>query len=230
MKKAATKIRSKTKPARLCSRIRAVLETDKESRYQDFLAAGSRLYSVNDFEDISVSSICQEAGLAKGTFYLYFETKEDLFLELTLSLMTTWSDKINVALSALGKNPAPTSFAKALAESFRPLPQLPRLLQMLHSILERNASEEAILRFKTTLAENNAIQTDLVSKMYPKISPEKIQLLMLFCQVALIGTWQFANPPPRVRAILEKKGFERFLFDYETAILSQVSVFLTGLN
>jgi AcrR family transcriptional regulator len=230
MKKAATKNRGKAKPARLCSRIRAVLETDKESRYQDFLAAGSRLYRIKDFEDISVSSICQEAGLAKGTFYLYFDTKEDLFLELTLTQMTTWSEEINVVLFDLGENPKSASFAKALAESFRTLPQLPRLLQMLHTVLERNASEEAILRFKTTLAENNAVQTAIVSKLYPKLSPEKVQLLMLFCQVALIGTWQFANPPPRVRSILERKGFDRSLFDYETAILSQVSVFLTGLN
>ena len=144
--------------------------------------------------------------------------------------MTTWSEEINVVLFDLGENPKSASFAKALAESFRTLPQLPRLLQMLHTVLERNASEEAILRFKTTLAENNAVQTAIVSKLYPKLSPEKVQLLMLFCQVALIGTWQFANPPPRVRSILERKGFDRSLFDYETAILSQVSVFLTGLN
>ncbi len=230
MKKAATKSRGKSKPAPLCSRIRAVLEKDKESRYQDFLAAGSRLYSLKDFEDISVSSICQEAGLAKGTFYLYFDTKEDLFLELTLSQMTIWSDTINVSLVDLGKNPGPEQFAKVLAESFRTLPQLPRLLQMLHAVLERNASEEAILRFKTTLAEKNEVQSAILSSMFPKLSAEKIHLLMLFCQVALIGTWQFANPPPRVRSILEKNGFERFLFDYEAALYSQVSVFLHGLK
>lgn len=229
MKKAATKTK-KPKPVRLCSRIRAVLATDKESRYQDFLAAGSRIYSVKDFDDISVSSICQEAGLAKGTFYLYFDTKEDLFLELTLSQMTTWSEEINAVLINLGKNPTPEQFAKVLAESFRSLPQLPRLLQMLHAVLERNASEEAILRFKTTLAERNVVQSKIISNMYPKLSAEKVQLLMLFCQVALIGTWQFANPPARVRSIIEKNGFERFLFDYETALFSQVSVFLTGLK
>jgi AcrR family transcriptional regulator len=230
VKKAAAKIKAKLKPVRLCGRMRAVLETDKESRYQDFLAAGSRLFSVRDYEDISVSAICQDAGLAKGTFYLYFDTKEDIFLELTLSQMKTWNEEINPALINLGTNPTPEQFAKVLSESFRSLPQLPRLLQMLHAILERNASEEAILKFKSVLAEKNEVQFGIVSRMYPQLPSEKIQLFMLFCQVTLIGTWQFANPPPRVRTIIEENGFERLLFDYETALFSQVSVFLAGLK
>ena len=40
------------------------------------LAAGARLLETVGFRDLLVEHVCSEAGLAKGTFYIYFESKE----------------------------------------------------------------------------------------------------------------------------------------------------------
>lgn len=40
------------------------------------LAAGARLLETVGFRDLLVEDVCREASLAKGTFYIYFESKE----------------------------------------------------------------------------------------------------------------------------------------------------------
>ena len=43
------------------------------------LSAGARLLEAEHYRDLLVQKICQEAGVAKGTFYIYYQTK-DIFL------------------------------------------------------------------------------------------------------------------------------------------------------
>lgn len=43
------------------------------------LAAGARLLETDHYRDLLVQAICEEAGVAKGTFYIYYDTK-DIFL------------------------------------------------------------------------------------------------------------------------------------------------------
>ena len=196
----------------------------------DFLNASALLFDRDDFDQISVSDICKAAGLAKGTFYLYFDTKEEAFLTLTRTQVAKWNEQISLAISSLSTPANPKSFARVLARSFRTLPQLPRLLQMLHSVLEQNVSEESVLAFKKAVAQGNDSLAIKVSHIFPSLNAVQLQNLMLFCQVTLTGTWQYANPPPKLRKILEKNHLERFLFDFESAVEQQVIVFFGGLG
>lgn len=43
------------------------------------LETADRLFSQNGFYDISVSDICKEAHTAVGTFYIYFDSKTDMY-------------------------------------------------------------------------------------------------------------------------------------------------------
>ncbi|MBN1424850.1 TetR/AcrR family transcriptional regulator [Candidatus Fermentibacteria bacterium] len=52
---------------------------EKEARKQDILDAAARLFSQRDFHEVTVDQIAAEVGLSKGTVYLYFRNKDDLF-------------------------------------------------------------------------------------------------------------------------------------------------------
>ncbi|MEO8448762.1 MAG: TetR/AcrR family transcriptional regulator [Gemmatimonadota bacterium] len=51
----------------------------------NLLAAGARLLDKSGYRDLNVAGICEAAEQAKGTFYVYFETKERFLLELLRS-------------------------------------------------------------------------------------------------------------------------------------------------
>ena len=50
------------------------------------LAAAERLFGANGFHGTSVVDITREAGVAQGTFYLYFDSKEEIFRQLVRHL------------------------------------------------------------------------------------------------------------------------------------------------
>jgi AcrR family transcriptional regulator len=55
------------------------MEKDKKI---EMLIAAERLIAEKGFYNTKVEEITKEAGVAKGTFYLYFKTKEDIFKEV----------------------------------------------------------------------------------------------------------------------------------------------------
>lgn len=51
------------------------------------LTAARTVFETKGFLDTRVGDICDEAGLAHGTFYIYFQTKEDIFYSLVDSIV-----------------------------------------------------------------------------------------------------------------------------------------------
>jgi AcrR family transcriptional regulator len=57
-----------------------------EERKQQLLDAAADLFSAKGYSNTRIIDICERAGVAKGLFYWYFDTKESLFAELVRSL------------------------------------------------------------------------------------------------------------------------------------------------
>jgi len=55
-------------------------------RKQQLLDAAARLFSERGYAETRIVDICREAGVAKGLFYWYFETKEAVFRDLAHDL------------------------------------------------------------------------------------------------------------------------------------------------
>jgi AcrR family transcriptional regulator len=62
---------------------RARQEHQKLERREAILAAGLALLDELPFQEITMTRIAGRAGVVKGTLYLYFATREELFLELS---------------------------------------------------------------------------------------------------------------------------------------------------
>ena len=76
-----------------------------ERRKQDLLNIAYRMFIEKGYENTSVDDIIIEAGIAKGTYYYYFESKEAT-LEAVIEMMIEKAE--NIAKAAL-MNPVPIS-------------------------------------------------------------------------------------------------------------------------
>lgn len=47
--------------------------------FQNLVETAERLFTASSFFDVSVSDICKAANTAVGTFYIYFDTKTDIY-------------------------------------------------------------------------------------------------------------------------------------------------------
>jgi AcrR family transcriptional regulator len=57
-------------------------ETQREGRRKEILAAAQRRFALNGFHATTISDIVRESGVSQGTFYLYFQTKDDVIAAL----------------------------------------------------------------------------------------------------------------------------------------------------
>ncbi len=61
-------------------------KADKRNRLLD---AANHLFTENGVSPTTIAMICEEAGIAKGTFYLYFKDKDDILRSLTKRISLT---------------------------------------------------------------------------------------------------------------------------------------------
>lgn len=57
-----------------------------EATKKAILVAAERVIGAKGYNDASIGHITSEAGVAQGTFYIYFKTKEEVFSELVLEM------------------------------------------------------------------------------------------------------------------------------------------------
>jgi len=75
---------------------------DKRAR---ILAAAERVFARRGFFASRVSEIAKDAGVADGTIYLYFKSKDDLLISLFEIRMKQVNDTLRTAVSAVGASP-----------------------------------------------------------------------------------------------------------------------------
>lgn len=120
---------------------------EKQQRRSDILSAAQDLWATTPYADLSMSQVASSAQLAKGTLYLYFDTKEELFLALVDRHLNAWIGR-TCALLAEHRPQTPPQLADVLVESVRDISSLRRLLTLLGTVLERRIRPELMLEFR----------------------------------------------------------------------------------
>jgi AcrR family transcriptional regulator len=72
-----------------------VVETERGRRTREKLTDVSLgLFSARGFDAVTVDEICETAGVAKGTFYVHFERKEDVMLSALGEFLGATADRV----------------------------------------------------------------------------------------------------------------------------------------
>lgn len=120
---------------------------EKRARRRQLLAAAGERLDRAGFAATTMAEVAETAGLAKGTTYLYFRSKEALFLELLLEAVSEWSEAAAAELVVLRDDRA-EALAALLARSVAARPRLVTLLPLRHPVLEQGADREQVERFE----------------------------------------------------------------------------------
>ena len=95
---------------------KALSYAEKRAKRQEIIDAAARLFGKGVYSAITMSSIAREAGVAKGTVYLYFRTKEELFLALLVDRLHGWFGEYAPILRTLPSPMHPRDLAAVLAK------------------------------------------------------------------------------------------------------------------
>jgi AcrR family transcriptional regulator len=97
--------------------LRARTAQAKADRRLQILASASAVCAASSYDELTVADVADRAGIAKGTVFRYFPTKEDLGRALADEQLGRWADDLDRRLARLPGPPAPDVAARLLVES-----------------------------------------------------------------------------------------------------------------
>lgn len=211
-------------------RLRARKAEDKQERRGAILEVALKAFNDGTFGDVKMSDVAERTGLAKGTVFLYFPTKEALFLALLEEQLTTWFDELDRELARSGEAWAPKHAAKVVTGTIVAREPLARLLALLHGVLEQNVERAPVLHFKRMLLERLAKSGKLLEARLPFLPEHGGARLLLTLHALVIGLRQMADPAPVVKEIWELPEMAPLKVDFAKELEAALENLLAGLE
>lgn len=207
---------------------RAIDESMKERRRRDLLDAALRLLERQPYETLTMSAVAAAAGVAKGTTYLYFPTREALFLALLAEHYAAWFDDLDACLK--GDVPAVEAWVGWVVTELAARPMFLRLAALLHVVLEANVPVADALAFKRALAARVVASGGMLECTLGLAAGLGARLL-LWLQAVVPGLAQMATPPPALhQALRGDAALAGFLVDFSTELRALLLALIRGLD
>lgn len=207
--------------------IRARVPEAKEARRLALLQAAREEFEHQPYAMVTMVDIARRAGLAKGTTYLYFTTKEAIFLMLLSGLLEEWFAALTLALQGvLGAE----EVAAQLTQTLMARPLLLKLLPILHVILEQNVSVEEVKDFKRHLAEGMGRLSTQIESCLPWFNHGDGLKFLLRSQAFIVGLSQMSYPSETVAEILEHPEFSAFKIDFAVELRRVFEILLRSTS
>lgn len=206
---------------------RARKNEDKLARRETLLKAAGTLWNVHAYPEITMAEVAREAGLAKGTLYLYFPTKEALFLGLLEQLLWRWFETAREALGGAVRGGA-DEIAARLCATLNGQEGLIRLLSILNSVLEHHISPDTGRRFKAQLAAQLAQTGALLERQLPELPPGAGTRALLHFNALVIGLHHLTADSPTLRATAQDAALRHLALRFHEELPVALSALLRG--
>jgi AcrR family transcriptional regulator len=208
---------------------RARKDEDKQARREAILETAAALLGRRQFSTITMADVARRCGLAKGTLYLYFASKEALFLAALEVQLVRWFDHVSTCLIREGEIDA-HDFAQLMSSSLADRETLTDLLTILHTVLERNIEPSTALAFKHMLRDKIRAAGQLLEQVLPRLPSGGGVRLLIRVHALVVGLRQMSDPAPEVAEILEREEFAVLRVEFQSELAQALEALVRGME
>jgi AcrR family transcriptional regulator len=180
--------------------LRSMSLSEKNQKRAKILNAALQSLEYLSFHDITMSYLANRVDVAKGTLYLYFPTKEGLFLSLLTQEMQGWFKSIHDQIPQFRESGATHTvpqkaevMSQLFTTSVKKHIRMIELLSFLKPMLEEKVTSEELFEFKSIVRGEMAILSK--SLVEANIFPQEKAAMRFLVQTysALIGIYQVSS-------------------------------------
>jgi len=173
-------------------RQRAVQAGDKHERHHAILDAAEQLLLRSPERIANMAEVAEEAGLAKGTVYLYFPSKE----ELLLALHERYIDAFFRALLELLDRDAGVTIDRVNAVTRTHIVAPPLFLPLASrclGVMDQNVPSQVAHAFKQRMADRLERAGAGLERHFPELPAGGGVVLLRHSYALILGLWQMAS-------------------------------------
>lgn len=207
-------------------RARAINDSEKHEKREAILDAAEQLLRSDPQRLAVMQTLADAAGVAKGTVYLYFRSKEEVLLALHQRHVDSFFDAFESRLL----DPAPVDIDAVLAIARERVVEAPLYLPLcarVNAMMERELSAAVSCNFKEHVATRLVVAGALLEQRL-HISRGQGALLLMRSYAAIIGMWLLLHPIPHLIVEYQKRDFSFFQRDFAAEAMASVRAIWIG--
>jgi len=193
---------------------RAVQAEDKAARRAAILDAAEALLAKDSDNLASVAQVAEAAGLAKGTVYLYFETKEEIIMAVHERHSLALFERIDAAFADTSASMSVEGAIDIFCDYVHATPMYLQLGCFCHLTLERNINPEVVYQFRLQIAARLHKAGTMLEQRFPSLPPMAGLQLLHDTYAFALGSWQLAEPSYLGHEMNQRPGMEFFRRDF----------------
>ncbi|MGE6598905.1 TetR/AcrR family transcriptional regulator [Bacillus proteolyticus] len=200
-----------------------------EERRKEILETAGRLFVTKGYTKTTVNDILKEIGIAKGTFYHYFKSKEEVMDEIIMRIIKADVAKAKVIISNPNIPVLEKLFRVLMEQSPKSGDIKDKMIEQFHqpnnAEMHQKSLVQSIIHLSPVLAEilEQGIDEGVFSTPYPQ---ETIELLLSSAQVIFdegLFQWKPEEMMRRAKAYIKMMevsvGAKEGSFDYMIEVL-----------
>lgn len=177
------------------------------ARKDEIMNACEKLYQKRIFKEITLQDISRETSFTRTSIYNYFETKEEIFLELFKREYDLWTGDIEKLTDKVGEY-SREELALEIAGSLQKRKLLLKLLSVNLYDLEENSRMERLVNFKTAYGNSKKALWKLIRKCYPELKDYEIKDFIKMFLPYLHGIYPYAFATDKQIEAMDRVGIE----------------------
>lgn len=183
---------------------RARTEEQVAIRQKEIIAACTSLYAEGGFDAVNFKTIAERTSLSRPAIYNYYNTKEEVFLDLIKADFEGWNEDL-VAEFENHESMSKEEFCRLITRTlFKRMLMLEFLSRHL-SMLELNSRLENIVDLKIVIGKSIHSIDDALSKYFGMPDSERDLFVSLFFAF-LHGLYPMTNPTEMQKKAMELAG------------------------
>jgi AcrR family transcriptional regulator len=147
---------------------KAFTEHEKQVIGERLLEEGQRQFTAYGLKKVRVEELAEAVGISKGAFYLFYDSKEALFMDVIEQAELAFREQVLAAVDAPGPGSMPASPRARLAEvlrlAFTVWKQLPLLRQITRADFEMLARRVPVQTIQQHVMSDRAFIEELVAR------------------------------------------------------------------
>ena len=184
-----------------------------EARKEEIIAACAALYEEKGFKDTTIKDIGEAITLTRTGIYIYFETKEEIFLALLGREYDAWVSEMREIMArktAMTRN----DVAEVLAGTLTNHPRLLRLLSMNLYEMEANSRLERLVEFKKSFGASLETVDQLLQQYIPDINEDQRRKFIYAFFPFIYGIYPYTSVTEKQMAAMREAGLP---YQYQSA-------------
>jgi AcrR family transcriptional regulator len=190
-----------------------------EERKEAILRTALILFQKNGLENVSLTDIAREVGLAKSNIYRYFESREHIYLVVLQRLAARFEQRLYPPLEKLKGKGTVAKVADIITEAYMDSPEYGELITVVNSVLEKRLTPPLVINFRTVFLERRKRLSAVLASALPGTTAEKMLPFTLHILLHVPGLWTFCYPRPDSEQLLNEPEHRQLKLDFRREMM-----------